>query len=103
MANWKSLSLYETTFDKVGIISELLHQEKGIFMRELFNALEEALKRSVQNKGEFCYHWKMMTQIRGNTLSITFVPALKVVSEKCGMNDPEPSADTIAKKVGFDA
>lgn len=96
MGKWKALSVYETTSGKIGLICELLHKQQGDFLYGLFNEIEEALERSVQNHGKITFDWRMVTQIHGTTLSITFVPKLKVQTKKC-----EPIVATFDSKGNF--
>ena len=102
MTQWKALSVYETTSDKIGLICELLHKKQGDFLYELFNSMTEALERSVQKHGKLTLDWQMVTQIHGATLSITFLPKAKVVSEKVDMDSEAPTANEIARKTGVD-
>jgi hypothetical protein len=98
MAQYQNIGIYQADFDRYSVICTLTHKEKSALFHDLISQLETALKRSVQNKGELCFNWQMMAQIRGATLSITFVPKPKLVSEKVDMNSPEPSASEIEKK-----
>lgn len=82
MTQYRNLSVYGTTFDKITVISSLTHKEKSLFLYELFNELEAALKRSVQNKAELIFDWQIMTKISGETLSITFLPKGKLETVK---------------------
>jgi hypothetical protein len=103
MTKYTSIGVYEADLDRYSTICSLLHKEQSLLFHELISELEEALKRSVQNKGELCFNWQMQTQISGTTLSITFVPKAKVVSEQVPMDSEEPTANEIAEKTGVDS
>lgn len=102
MAQFRGISVYASTFDKISIVASLTHKEKCDLFYELFNEIEEALKRSVQNEGKLIFNWQMMTKLSGNKLEIMFLPKIKVIHESVDMDSKAPTTEEIAQKTGVE-
>jgi hypothetical protein len=105
MTEYTTVSIYKQDSAKLDVIAFCLRKEKRDLMHSLLDNLEEILKISIQNegaKGKTTLAYNLMVHRVGNKITVAFVPALTVISEKCDMNAPEPTPEQIEKKLGFD-
>jgi hypothetical protein len=96
---------------KIDHICALTGLSKAELTRLIFNNLEQILAFTIENqtktKGytnpfQHYGNYNLNFNRHGLTLSIAFIPKSKVVSEKVGLDDVEPSTNEIAEKTGMD-
>ena len=101
MGEFKTISVLPRTFQQIGLFSTVTGKPNYQVLYELCNQLEEILSRSVQNKGEFCFNWQIMTQIVGNKLTIIFVSKAKLVAEKIPLDSDAPTVSEMERKLNL--